>query len=77
MLNAGAQLIDTDNQRAALGTPSILLGRVPSTFALERSETYALKLPAVAASVPSELCASGRTSLLLNGASPLPMRRSV
>ena len=51
-----AQLIDTDNQRAALEHAiAILLGRVPSTFALERSETYALKLPAVAASVPSEL----------------------
>jgi len=56
LLNARAQLIDTDNQRAALEHAiAILLGRVPSTFALERSETYALKLPAVAASVPSEL----------------------
>ncbi len=56
LLNARAQLIDTDNQRAALEHAiALLLGRVPSAFALERSDTYALTLPPVATSVPSEL----------------------
>ena len=49
-------MIDTGNQRAALEHAiAILLGRVPSAFSLERSETYALTLPPVTAAVPSEL----------------------
>ena len=56
LLNAKAQLIDTGNQRAALEHAiAILLGRVPSAFSLERSETYTLTLPPVTAAVPSEL----------------------
>jgi len=56
LLNAKAQLIDTESQRAALEHGiAILLGKVPSAFSLERSEAWTLALPPVAASLPSEL----------------------
>ena len=55
-LNAKAQRIDGDSQRAALEhAMAVLLGRPPSAFSLPRVGQFTLAVPPVAASLPSEL----------------------
>ena len=56
LLSSQAQLIDTGAQRATLEHAiAVLTGRPPSELTIARVDGYPLTLPAVAASVPSEL----------------------
>ncbi len=56
LFSAQAQLIDTGAQRATLEhSIAVLTGRLPSELTIVRVDGYPLTLPAVAASVPSEL----------------------
>lgn len=56
LLSSQAQLIDTGAQRATLEhSIAVLTGRPPSELSIERVDGYALRLPAVAATMPSEL----------------------
>ena len=56
LLSSQAQLIDTGAQRATLEHAiAVLTGRPPSELTITRVDVYPLTLPAVAASMPSEL----------------------
>lgn len=56
LLSSQAQLIDTGAQRATLEhSIAVLTGRLPSELTITRVDDYPLRLPAVAATTPSQL----------------------